>query len=214
MTRLILVRHGQSQSNLERVFTGQGNTQLTELGRLQAQNTADYLKDRHIDRIYASDLSRAMDTAYPTAQDHGLEIIPRRELREIYAGEWEGNRYEDLILRYPNEYTCWLQDIGNACPNGGESVKELASRIYTEIDRILQENRGKCVAIFTHATPVRMMGCQWFGLPVERANEVPFCSNASLSIVEYEEDGTHRLICYGYDKHQGEHATAFPKKYV
>ena len=214
MTTLIFVRHGQSASNLAQRFTGQGDTPLTELGHLQAQCTAEFLKDRKIDKIYTSDLSRAMQTAEPTAKMHGLEIIPDPNFREINAGRWEGKLYTELSAEFPESYARWLHDIGHACPDGGESVLELANRVYVETDRILQEDRGKCVAIFTHATPVRMMGCRWFGISPEDGVKVPFCGNASVSIVEYDDDGSFRLIHYGYDKHQGENAPALPKKYV
>ena len=75
MTTLIVVRHGQSVSNLQKRFTGQHETDLTELGHLQAENTARFLDDCHIDKIYASDLSRAMETARHTAERKGL-LIP------------------------------------------------------------------------------------------------------------------------------------------
>lgn len=214
MTTLIVVRHGQSVSNLEKRFTGQLETALTDLGHAQAEATARFLDKYRIDKIYASDLSRAMATAGYTARRQGLEIIPRRGLREIYAGLWETHEYGFLMATYPESYKMWLTDIGRAHPDGGESVVELATRVYAEIDRILQEDRGKTVAIFTHATPVRMLGCKWFGFPPEDAVRVPFSTNASVSIVEYEDDGSFHLIEYGYDQHQGANRTDLPKGIV
>ena len=214
MTTLIVVRHGQSESNLAQIFAGQTETSLTELGRAQAEDTARFLDGAAIDKIYASDLLRAMDTARPTAERHGLEIIPRAGLREINAGLWEGNPYTVLMERFGESYSLWCNDVGRAHPEGGESVKELAARVYAEIDRILAENRGKTVAIFTHATPVRMLACRWFGIPVEEAAQVRFCTNASVSIVEYRENGDfHRVVRYGYDQHL-KNVTEFPKGLV
>ena len=213
MTTLIVVRHGQSESNLAQIFAGQTETALTELGRAQAEETARFLDGAAIDKIYASDLSRAMNTARPTAKRHGLDIVPCASLREINAGLWEGKAYLELIEQYP-EYAKWRNDIGRAHPDGGESVRELAARVYAEIDRILAENRGKTVAIFTHATPVRMLACRWFGIPVEEAAQVPFCANASVSIAEYQESGEfHRLVHYGYKDHLT-NATEVPKGIV
>ena len=214
MTTLIFVRHGQSHSNLERRFTGQGNVQLTELGIVQAQKTAAYLADFPIDRIYASDLDRAVSTAIPTAKCHNLEIIKTKDYREIFAGDWEGKLYEELMREYPETYDRWLHDIGNAGPDGGERVAELAVRVWAKTEEILTRHRGECVAIFTHATPVRMMGCKWFGLDIRDAAKVPFCGNASVSVAEYEDDGSFHLIRYGYDGHQGNDATTFPKNLV
>ncbi|MBR2019506.1 MAG: histidine phosphatase family protein [Clostridia bacterium] len=209
-TTLIVVRHGYSEGNRDTRFVGHGDVPLTEIGHAQALCTADYLKGWRIDRIYSSDLCRAMQTAIPVAKMHGLPIYPMEELREIYAGEWEGGLYAELLEKYPESYGKWIRDIGNAHPDGGESVAEMAARVYAAVDRIVQENEGKCVAIFTHGTPARVLGCRWHQLPLSKTNELPFCGNASVSIAEYESDGSWRLIQYGYDGHQGENATRLP----
>lgn len=210
MTTLIFVRHGQSKTNLSSVFTGQVDTALTDVGLRQAENTARYLERFPIRRIYSSDLLRAMETARPTAAYHGLEVIPVRELREIDAGAWSGLPYDEIARRYPEGFRLWREDLGHAHPDGGEAVTGLAARIYGAVDRILSENRGGCAAIFTHATPMRMMGCWWYGRAPEDARTVPGCANASVSVAEYEDDGSFRLLCYGYDGHQGDLITKLP----
>ena len=212
MTTLIFVRHGQSQSNLEKRFTGQGNTELTELGRLQAERTADFLREYPIDAVYASDLHRAMDTAAPTARLHGLEVIPDPMLREVMAGDWEGKYYDDLLMEYPDSFPKWLNDLGHAHPEGGESVVEVAERVYAEVDRLLERHRGGCIALFSHATPARLMGCRWFGYAPEDAARMTGCGNASVSVVEYDDEMTFHVVHYGYDEHQGEFATRLPGK--
>lgn len=214
MTTLIVVRHGQSVSNLQKRFTGQHETALTALGHLQAENTALFLDGYRIDKIYASDLSRAMETARHTASRKGLEIIPDKGFREINAGLWEGMEYQAIKEKFPEHYDKWLTDLGRAHPDGGESVAQLAARVWTATDRVIAENRGKTVAVFTHATPLRMLGCRWHGLGPEGAMKINGCANASVSIVEYEDDGSFHLVLYGYDKHQGENVTELPKGLV
>ena len=211
MTTLIFVRHGQSESNLAKVFTGQGNTRLTDLGREQAARTAAYLRDFSISHIYASDLDRAMETASPTAKFFGLDVTPDTALREICAGEWEGKPYEVLKRDYPNSYSTWLEDLGRAHPEGGEAVRELYDRVNREVERLIFLHRGECIALFSHATPARALGCKWFGFDPEDMAKVPWATNASVSIAEYEDDGSFRVIQYGYDAHQGDTATALPK---
>ena len=211
MTTLIFVRHGQSESNLSKVFTGQGNTALTELGRAQAERTAKYLEQYPITYIYASDLDRAMDTAAPTAAFHRLKIQPNSKFREIYAGEWENKPYEELLRSYPDSYRVWLEDTGKAHPEKGESVKELYERVNAEVERLVALHRGECIAVFSHATPARALGGKWFGIASENLIEVPWATNASVSVAEYGDDGSIRVICYGYDAHQGDAATALPK---
>ena len=214
MTTLIFVRHGQSQSNLEKRFSGQHNPALTELGHRQAEATARYLADAGIEKIYSSDLTRAYQTAEHTANLLGLEIIPHQSLREINAGDWEGKLYSELMVEFPEHYNQWLTDLGRAHPDNGESVLELNARVHAEVEQIIAKNRGRRVAIFTHATPVRMMACSWFGIPATDAIKVPFCTNASVSTVEYEDNGSFRLVEYGHDEHLGDLVTRFPKGLV
>lgn len=90
MTTVLLIRHGQSVTNVTQVFTGHYDVPLSPLGQEQARRTAAYLqKNFRIDAIYASDLMRAMQTAQPTAAAFGLPICPEPDLREICAGRWE-----------------------------------------------------------------------------------------------------------------------------
>lgn len=214
MTTFIFVRHGQSESNLAKVFTGQGHVNLTQLGQEQARKTAEYLKDRKIDVIYSSDLARAMQTAEPTARMHGLEILPNPAFREIFAGEWEGKLYTDLMEQYPESFATWRENIGLGHPDGGERVSELCQRVTAELERLLKRHRGQCVAVFSHATPIRALACRWFGKPIEEMAQVPWAVNASVSIVEYEDDGSFRLVLYAYADHQGENRTTLPAHLV
>ena len=91
---------------------------------------------------------------------------------------------------------------------------ELYRRVHGAVERILREDAGKCVAIFTHATPVRMLACDWFGIDPRDAAKVAFCSNASVSAVQYDDQGNPTLIRYGYDEHQGDLITRTPKGLV
>jgi len=221
-TTLIFVRHGQSLSNLGGYFTGNTDVELTELGHRQAELTAEYLDRYRIDHIYSSDLSRAYQTAEHTAARKQKAIVPDQSFREIYAGEWEGKSFQSLPILYPQSYDVWKNRISRACPDGGERVTELSMRVWGGVTRVLERHRGETVAIFTHATPVRTLAWRWFGFDIhtadeatlEKADALPFCSNASVSVVEYEEDGSFRLICYGYDEHLADVATALPKHLV
>ncbi len=210
-TTLILIRHGQSQANLEERFAGHWDIPLTPMGLRQAENTARFLSDYPIERIYSSDLSRSMQTAAPTAKKKGLPVIPDSLLREINAGEWEGKRFSELQAQFSESYGVWLTHVGDAHPEGGESVAEQSTRICGEIDRILEAERGRCVAVFTHAMPIRLLISRWEGVPVEELHRVKLFGNASVTVVEVGEDGQVTVPLRGYDGHQGELATRFPK---
>ena len=102
-TILYIVRHGFSLANAGKVFTGHTNVGLSELGLKQASHITEYFEDKKVDVIYASDLDRAYDTVKGVADNKNLEIIKSKNLREIFAGEWEGKTFSELMEKYPEE---------------------------------------------------------------------------------------------------------------
>ena len=210
-TTLILVRHGQSDGNLRRAFLGHTDLDLSELGYSQAEAVGAALSREKIDVIYSSDLQRAYHTSLPTARAHGLSVIKTRELREVNAGDWENCLFTSLIEKYPESYgNTWLNNLGMAHPDGGESVEALRVRVCAEIERIARENEGKTVAIFTHATPIRAFCATLHSLIGERMHELTWVSNASITRVEYENE-KFTVTEYGSEEHLGELITRLPK---
>ena len=155
MTRLIFIRHGESLGNAQRKFLGHTDWDLSERGYIQAQRTSEYLENTHIDAVYSSDLLRAYNTVVPVARQRGLEIVKNTDLREIFAGKWEGMGFDEIQRVYPEGHKTWIEDIGRAVCDGGESVEHLQRRVSSAILRIVEENKGKTVCIGTHATPDR-----------------------------------------------------------
>ncbi len=201
-TVLLIVRHGESIGNAKREFLGHTNKDLSELGYKQAEKTAEYLSKTKIDAVYSSDLIRAHNTALPHAKLRNLEVNDSEELREIYAGEWEGKRVEDIIEEYPNYfYEVWRAKFGECEIPGGESVPQLSERIYREVLRIASENKGKTVLIGCHAAAIRSLWGKITKTPPSFvANEIPFPTNASVSVVYY--DGNELIPGeYSHDKH-------------
>lgn len=200
MVKLIIVRHGNSKGNFERIFIGQTDWGLSELGEQQVERLTEYLKQFHIDEIYSSDLSRAYNTVLPTAKRLGLEIHKRKGLREIYAGEWEETSFAELPIKFPETYWKFQNDIGNAHPDGGESIVEVFDRIKRTTEDILAENDGKTVLIGTHATVIRVMNCLWHNDTLENLQKYDWVSNAAVCHIEYE-NGSYKVVEYGHDDH-------------
>ena len=209
MTRFIMIRHGFSVANNEHRFAGNSDFPLTDLGRVQAERCADALKDEKIDAIYASDLSRAYDTAVPVAKALGLEIIATKGLREISAGEWEGKTFDELDEEYHDDFAVWKQDIGRARCTGGESPRELSARILATRASIAKENEGKTVCIATHATPIRSVCTAAAGLDATDMAKIPWTANASISLFEYD-NGVFTAIYTSKTDHLGDLRTALP----
>lgn len=201
MTRLIVVRHGESEANREEIFAGHTDAELTDLGRLQAEKLSRYLENYKIDKIYSSDLKRAYNTAVPTAKKKGIEIEKNPNLREIFAGKWEGEKFGNLFNEYRESFSVWLNDIGKARCDGGESTAELKDRIEKEIKKIIKENDGKTIMIVSHGTPIRSLSCIWKNVDISDMQKVGWVPNASVSIAEYKSaDEKCEIVLYGYDE--------------
>ena len=202
-TRIIAVRHAQSEGNLLAEFHGHYNSDITELGVVQAECTAKLLKDVHIDVAIASDIERAYHTACIIAEKHdGLEVVKDMGFREIKAGEWERMTFLDIEKNYPKEHHAWTHDLSNfGCP-GGETVRELSARINKAFEKVARENAGKTVLVGTHATPLRCMGCIWQKKPLEKILTLPWVPNASVSVVDYDSETLEfELLTYAYSEH-------------
>ena len=122
-------------------------------------------------------------------------------LREIFAGDWEGRHFDELDDAYPEERRLWKEDIGHAQPVGGESVAHLYERVVACVKQIAKENLGKTVFIGTHATPIRSLEAYARGYGVDRMKELPWPTNASLSV--YRSDGEKiECVSYSFDAFQ------------
>jgi len=134
--KIYLIRHGQSLGNLNRLYLGHTNLDLSEEGYRQAEITADFLKDVDFDLIYSSDLLRAHNTAVPHAKMRNLDIIDSIELREIYLGDWENKEIEYLIENHYNDFVIgWKDNFGTFTVPGGESVIGAGKRFFNKVSK-------------------------------------------------------------------------------
>lgn len=189
MTRLIVIRHGESETNISRHFTGQTDVALTDKGVRQAEIACDYiLKNFKIDRIYSSDLQRAYNTVLPIAKALGAEINTTKDIREIYGGKWQGIHYDLLDDMFPEDRE--IYKTGKACSRctGGESFGELYDRSVAGFLKIARENDGKTVLVGTHATPIRALICYSLGKSADELRTVEGVVNTSIHIFDVEND--------------------------
>ena len=200
-TLIYMIRHGESVGNQRRDFLGHTDLPITEKGEAQALAAAKYLASIGFapDAVYASPLCRAYKTAeLALSLCPHPEITPHDGLREIFAGEWENKNFDALDVEYPEERRVWREDVGHAHPVGGESVAALYGRVVSTILTIARENPGKTVFIGTHATPIRATETYARGKSADLMCEVPWPSNASLSV--YRFDGERLIpVAYSYD---------------
>ena len=200
MLKLILVRHGHSTSNASGTYTGQMDAPLNEIGFLQAEQLADHLcKTYRIDAIFASDLSRAVETVRPTAERLGLEIHRKQGLRELDTGKWTGVPYAEVRERYAADFAAYGQSIDAPC-TGGECIREGCQRLLSCFEKIAKEYDGKTVLVCSHALCSRLFSALAATGRVEDISSHRPPNNAAFSVYEYE-NGTVRALLQNYTAH-------------
>lgn len=208
MKTIIMVRHGQSESNVKKTFTGQLNAPLTEAGREQARRMAQYLDKYRIDKIYVSSLERAVETAQAIADRQNCPVEKCDALKEINSGLWQGLTFTEIAEKYPQTYEVWRSDIGKATPEGGETCKELYARVTAFLEKVLTEPE-KTVCLVCHAIPIRMMESFILAGSADGAQEIPWVPNASVTVYAY--DGKFTEVERGICDFLGELCTNLPK---
>ena len=149
--RLLVVRHGQTPANIEKVWHGSTDTPLTDFGRQQARLLGDYFH-RIVtpDVIYASPLQRARDTAQAIASKHNLSLSLDERLQEFSLGEWEGIKFDDIETLHGA--TGELYGNPDFAAPGGESQRIVRNRMVAAIDDILHRHPDQNVVLVSHGT--------------------------------------------------------------
>jgi broad specificity phosphatase PhoE len=150
--RVLLIRHAETDSNLEGRWQGQSDSSLTERGFAQAKALGAALSTENIAAIYSSDLRRAMLTAQEVAGPHGLSVVEAPELREIHVGNWEGKLRADLAASHPEMMDAWQNRPWEVHFEGGESLALSQARALKFLDRVLPQHLGEQVVVMTHGT--------------------------------------------------------------
>ncbi len=205
------MRHGYSVGNEQGLCTGYYDCELNETGRRQAALLCRYLvENERLDRIYSSDLVRAVQTVAPAAEALSLPIVKESALREMNAGRWEGISFDEVKVRYAEEYAAWHEKQSGARPLNGESWDELLARAGAWMDKTVQKEEGHTILLATHGGVIKALECHFLGKPLAYMNEIDWVSNASVSEVHYE-GGVYTIIRRSYDDFLSGLQTALPQ---
>ena len=204
MTRIIFIRHGESEANFKKIGAGQIDFPLTELGKKQARLAAKYILAREkIDCIYSSDLQRAVNTARPVADALKLPINTDKRLREYDTGDFAGLTLEERNKRFPKEAEQLRNDKAHARFPNGEYVPDVYDRMKECVCEISKAHCGETVLIASHSGAMSTFDAFAQGLSREEVPNASGFSNTSINI--YECDGyTARVI----EKNITEHLSA------
>ena len=193
-TRLIFVRHAEAEGNFTRVFQGFTDGLLTDKGHKQAQLAAKKLENIEIDILYSSSLKRTLQTAEYISEIKNLPIIRTDKLKEINGGDWEGNRWDQLALKWPEEYDTWENKPHlHKMPNG-ETMVEFQKRLIEEVLLIESRNSGKNICIVTHGTAIRALMAYFKHKELEEMQNIPWFDNTAITIVDFENNKFELLL--------------------
>lgn len=184
-TEIYLIRHGETTWNVERRWQGQKDSPLSENGIAQAGAIGKRLSTVEFSQIYASDLTRAYETARQIALHHEPDVIRDVRLRERKGGILEGLTTAEVKEQYPEMAEkmqgIWTPDFA---PPGAESANDLFDRVHNTLVEIAQKHQGERIAVVSHGGTMRVFLQHLLGIPLDRRFPLPI-TNTSLNIVRY-----------------------------
>jgi probable phosphoglycerate mutase len=165
-TLVLLIRHGETQWNLDQRIQGHHDVELTERGVQQAIRLREALGDEPLAAVYTSDLLRAKRTAEILAEGRA-PLIDEPRLREARFGLFETLTSAEAAERYPEAFHAWRSDAVRNRPPGGETLEDLGARCMAALRERVPAHPAQAIAIVAHGGPVRVMVCGLLGLPLD-----------------------------------------------
>ena len=181
MKKIIFIRHGETDYNLNKRYCGLSNPPLNQKGRQQLEETAVKLADVPIVRIYTSNLTRAIESAQIIAGS----LIPIEQLsglNEINFGAFEGLNFQQINEQYPDIYKAWIDNPLTTHPPQGESLEEMAARAQKAFDFILTQDTKGTIAIVTHQGLLKVILCKIQDFGLDKFWEITFANGEYRTI--------------------------------
>jgi probable phosphoglycerate mutase len=186
-TRILLVRHGETDWNATGRIQGHSDTPLNAAGYEQARLAAQRLAREPVQALYSSDLARAFQTATIIGQVLGLTVVTSPRWRERRYGAWEGLTSAEIQAHYPEQFAEWRARSTDFAPPQGESRSQLLTRALAELQTIARRHVGKAVVVVTHGGFCYVVINHLFGSVDGDRREFTF-DNASIHTLEVTGD--------------------------
>ena len=149
-TRIIAIRHGETAWNVDTRIQGHLDIPLSANGRWQAERLAEALRDEPLTAIYASDLTRAWETAAYVGRATGVNVTPEIGLRERGFGDFEGKTFAEIEVLLPEQSLRWRTRDPEFSPAGGETLVALRARVVEAAQRLASQHPGEQIALIGH----------------------------------------------------------------
>lgn len=202
MTSIYLIRHAEAEGNLYRVAQGQHDSNLTDRGWRQVQALERRFAGVRIDAVYSSDLYRTRATASAIYKPKGLPLRRRRDLREIYVGDWEQRTWGDIARRTPEAMADFGSRMDRWSIPGAETPAEVLARVRAALEDIVRENPGKTAAVFSHGYAIRLVLANLQGVSLrDTGAKSPTGDNTAVSLLEGDGEGRLRVVWQNDSSH-------------
>jgi alpha-ribazole phosphatase len=187
-TRIHLIRHGQVAGFDQPRYNGQTDVELTDYGVEQYHRIRERLADTKISACYTSDLSRCTTGAGIICQAFGLEPVPRRELRELNIGVWEGMTWQEIRTSWPDGWQARLDDLVNYRVPGGENLLDVEARVMPVITEVVERHKDQEVLVVGHGGVNRIVLLNAIGAPLAGMFNIEQ-NYGCYNIIDYYVDG-------------------------
>ncbi len=157
MAKLILVRHGETDWNVEGRYQGQADPPLNSQGLQQARSLAKKLKGRDLELLVSSPLRRAAQTARILAEKLKLPVFFDNRLMEIHQGDWQTLLRSEIEQLYPELFHRWETEPWQVTPPNGENMFQVQQRVNAFLDELLLNHPDACIGIVTHRIPIALI---------------------------------------------------------
>ncbi len=202
MTKVIFIRHGQTEWNVTGRYQGQSDVKLTEEGRAQAAKLAENFPVDQIDAIYASDLCRAMVTAETIAERFGLEVQAEPAFRELSFGDWEGLTYQQIVAKWEDAMANFMQHPDILEIPGGESFPAVQQRAMARLRELITKHEGETIVVVAHGAVLRTMLTAALHMPLQYLWSIRQF-NTAVNIVRYDEGANPTVELLNSTAHLG-----------
>jgi len=163
MTTIMLIRHGETEWNVEETFRGRADIELNETGIKQAQLMAKYLEDFPIEAVYSSPLKRAIKTAEAIIDSRSIDVTPAEELIDFDYGEWQGLSHNTVRRKRKALYDEWLKNPHLVRIPKGESLDDVRERAISLMNQLTAKHQGN-IALVSHRVIHKVIICALLGL--------------------------------------------------
>ncbi|HHT51451.1 MAG TPA: histidine phosphatase family protein [Eubacteriaceae bacterium] len=187
MTRLFIIRHGETLWNREKRAQGIQNIALTENGKLQGKYLAERLAKEKIDYIYSSDLSRAYKTAKIIGDNINKPVLILPELREMDFGLWEGLTIDDIKLKFRDHYNSWENSPHTVQIPQAETLIQVQERAMKSIMNIINKHKNKNIVLVSHGVTIKTIILGLLDIDLSNYRKIRQ-DNTAVNIIDYRED--------------------------